>query len=114
MEIQNMSIEEIWQQISEKVAEKAVDDQLNAAYTFHIDDGEEKSFSLIFQDGKGEVKEGAVDDATCQLSMNEKNFKLLLAGELNPTSAFMTRKLKLKGNIADALKLEQIIKTYTF
>mgnify|MGYP001132417388 CR=1 FL=1 len=114
MEINNLSIEEIWQQISLKVTEKSVDDRLTASYTFHINDGDEKSYSLIFQNGKGEVKEGAIDDANCQFSMNEKNFKRLISGELNATNAFMTRKLKLKGNIGDALKLEQILKTYTF
>lgn len=113
MEINKLSVEEIWRQISLKVAEKTIEDDLTATYTFHIDDGVEKSFSLIFQNGKGEVREGAIENANCQLSMNERNFKRLITGELNPTNAFMTRKLKLKGNIGDALRLEQILKTYS-
>ena len=113
MEINNLSVEEIWQQISLKVADRIIEDGLTASYTFHIKDGDEKSYSLIFQDGKGEVKEGSIDHANCQFSMNEKNFKRLIAGELNATNAFMTRKLKLKGNIGDALKLEKILKTFS-
>lgn len=114
MDIKNMSVEEIWEQISLKTEEQSVTEGLNAAYTFHINDGEEKSFSLIFQDGKAEVIQGTIEDANCQLSMNESNFKRLLTGELNATNAFMTRRLKLRGNIGDALKLEQILKNYSF
>lgn len=115
MDINDMSLEEIWEQISLKTEEQSdVANGLNATYTFHIKDRSEKSFSLIFEDGKAEVKEGPIDDANCQLTMNELNFKRLLTGELNATSAFMTRRLKLKGNIGDALKLEQILKDYSF
>lgn|SRR5690625_1761264 len=115
MDINEMSVEEIWEQISLKTeGENSVADGLTATYTFRIDDGEEKAFSLIFTDGKAEVKQGTVEDANCQLTMNEVNFKRLLTGELNATNAFMTRRLKLKGNIGDALKLEQILKNYSF
>lgn|SRR5690625_5161049 len=115
MDINNMSLDEIWEQISVKTEEQSdVASGLNATYTFHIKDGDKKSYSLIFEDGKAEVKQGSIDDANCQLTMNELNFKRLLTGELNATSAFMTRRLKLKGNIGDALKLEQILKNYSF
>lgn len=110
-----MSLEEIWEQISLKAEDESeVASGLNASYTFHIKDGEEKSYSLIFENGKAEVKHGSIDNANCQLSMNESNFKRLLTGDLNATNAFMTRRLKLKGNIGDALKLEQILKEYSF
>lgn len=115
LDITNMSIEEIWEQISLKAEEQSnIAGELNASYTFHIKADEKKSFSLIFDDGKAEVKNGTIEDANCQLSMNELNFKRLLTGELNATNAFMTRRLKLKGNIGDALKLEEILKKYSF
>ncbi len=113
VDLENMSLEEIWQTISSKTAENSLAENLNASYTFHIKADEEKSYSLIFKDGKAEVKFGAIDDANCYLSMNESNFKRLLTGDLNATNAFMTRRLKLKGNIGDALKLEQILKNYS-
>lgn len=115
MDIHKMSVEEIWEKISLKAEEQAnIGSGLNASYSFHIKDDEEKVFSLIFENGQAEVREGAIDHADCSLSMNEKNFKRLLTGDLNATNAFMTRRLKLKGNIGDALKLEQILKSYSF
>lgn len=115
MDLNNMSLEEVWEQISLRTKEELdAAKGLKASYTFHIKDGEEKSYSLIFNDGKAEVKQGTIEDANCELSMNEANFKRLLTGDLNATSAFMTRRLKLKGNIGDALKLEQILKNYSF
>ncbi|HLS22577.1 MAG TPA: SCP2 sterol-binding domain-containing protein [Pseudogracilibacillus sp.] len=114
MDIENMSLEQIWEQISLKTEETNLAEDLNASYTFHIKSDEEKSYSLIFENGKAEVKFGSIEDANCYLSMNELNFKRLLTGDLNATSAFMTRRLKLKGNIGDALKLEQILKNYSF
>ena len=41
MEINNLSVEEIWQQISLKVADRIIEDGLTASYTFHINDGDE-------------------------------------------------------------------------
>ncbi|HZW67797.1 MAG TPA: SCP2 sterol-binding domain-containing protein [Pseudogracilibacillus sp.] len=115
MEISNMSIDEVWEKISAKAEEQgSVANDLNARYTFHIKDKEEKSYSLLFENGQALVKEGSIEDANCELTMNEKNFKRLLTGDLNATNAFMTRRLKLKGNIGDALKLEQVLKNYSF
>lgn len=115
MDINDLSLEEIWEQISLKTEEETIsENNLNASYTFHIKDNEEKSYSLVFKDGKAHVKEGVIDGANCELSMNKLNFTRLLTGELNATNAFMTRRLKLKGNIGDALKLERILKDYSF
>lgn len=43
-----------------------------------------------------------------------KEFQKLLQGDLNSTTAFMTGRLKVKGNIGLALKLESILKKYNF
>jgi len=115
MNIANMSIDEIWEKISLKTEEEPdIAGRLNATYTFHIKEDEQKSFSLIFKNGKATVQKGSIENANCELSMKESNFKKLLMGDLNATSAFMTGRLKLKGNIGDALKLEQILKNFSF
>lgn len=115
MDIDQMTVEEIWEQIAVKAKENLdLIQGMNATYTFQINDGEKKEYSLILKDGDAEVKNSAVDPSDCQLSMNEKNFKKLLQGKLNAASAFMTGRLKVKGNIGEALKLEGLLKKYEF
>ena len=44
-------------------------------------------------------------DADCTIVISMKNFKKLLAGDLNPTTAFMLRKIKVEGDMGNAMKL---------
>ncbi|MHC0054866.1 SCP2 sterol-binding domain-containing protein [Actibacterium sp. D379-3] len=45
------------------------------------------------------------DDADVTLTADRDTFEAMLAGELNPTAAFMTGKLSLDGDMAMAMKL---------
>lgn len=47
----------------------------------------------------------ADEDADVTLSASADTFKAILDGETNPTSAFMTGKLKVDGNMGMAMKL---------
>ena len=53
------------------------------------------------------VSEGA-GDADCTFSTTEENFEKIVAGEQNPTTAYMTGKLKIKGDMGAAMKLQKI------
>ena len=48
-------------------------------------------------------------DADCTILISMKNFKKLLAGDLNPTTAFMMRKIKVEGDMGIAMKLSSIL-----
>ncbi len=57
--------------------------------------------------GKVSVSEGTGDaDATIQAT--EETFIAISRGELNPTTAYMTGKLKIKGDMGAALKLQKL------
>lgn len=45
------------------------------------------------------------DDTDVTLTANVETFQAILAGTLNPTTAFMTGKLSLDGDMATAMKL---------
>ena len=51
--------------------------------------------------------EGA-GDADCTLSATEESFERIVAGEQNATTAYMTGKLKIKGDMGAAMKLQKI------
>ncbi|UWQ17201.1 SCP2 sterol-binding domain-containing protein [Jannaschia sp. M317] len=47
----------------------------------------------------------ADEEADCTLTADEDTFRGILSGDVNPTSAFMTGKLKLDGDMGTAMKL---------
>jgi len=58
-------------------------------------------------DGAVTVAEGG-GDADATISATEETFQKIIAGEQNPTSAYMTGKLKIKGDMGAAMKLQKI------
>jgi putative sterol carrier protein len=60
------------------------------------------------------VEEGSVrvvagiEDADVTISSSQEVFEKIIAGEQNPTSAYMTGKLKLKGDMGAAMKLQKL------
>jgi putative sterol carrier protein len=58
-------------------------------------------------DGTVSVREGG-GDADVTISASEETFQRIIAGEQNPTSAYMTGKLKVKGDMGAAMKLQKL------
>ncbi|QQP88301.1 SCP2 sterol-binding domain-containing protein [Skermanella sp. TT6] len=48
-------------------------------------------------------------DAVCTIRMTLENFDRMLDGDLNPTLAFATGKLKVQGSMGSALKLASLL-----
>ncbi|MEM1162375.1 MAG: SCP2 sterol-binding domain-containing protein [Pseudomonadota bacterium] len=48
-------------------------------------------------------------DAACTISASVDTFQDLFAGELDPTAAFMTGKIKVDGDMSVAMKLGQLL-----
>lgn len=51
----------------------------------------------------------ADEDADCTLSADAETFQGMLEGEVNPTSAFMTGKLSVDGDMGAAMKLGALL-----
>ena len=61
----------------------------------------------------GGVTKDPADNAesSCTLTMSSDDFIKMFKGELNSMQAFMTGKLKIQGDMSQALKLEKLMKT---
>ncbi len=66
---------------------------------------------IIYLDGTGEANtvSGEDKDAACLVQVKLEDMEDLLAGKLNPMTAFMFGKLKVKGDMGVAMKLQAFL-----
>lgn len=98
-----MSIETVVAGLKEKVGE---DCGLGASLKFDFgDDG------IVMLDATQVPNVVSIDDgaAQCTMEISMENFMLMANGELDGTSAFMTGKLKIQGDMGIAMKLGPIL-----
>ena len=66
---------------------------------------------VIFWDGTADQPAIGEEDgeADTTLRLSEENFRKLLAGNLDPTLAYMTGKLKVEGKLGVAMKINSML-----
>jgi len=94
----------VFDQLSKRMTPDVVK-QINGVYLFQID---KDSWTVDLKNGAGFVKKGEHGKADCTVIMKESDFVDLMTGKLNGQSAFMSGKLKIKGNMALAMKLGKL------
>jgi putative sterol carrier protein len=75
------------------------------SYLFDIED--EGQWLVTVADGKLSVAEGG-GEADATITAAGETFDKIVAGEQNPTTAYMTGKLKIKGDLGAAMKLQKL------
>ena len=78
---------------------------MNNSYLFDIEGA--GKWKVDVQDGNVSVTENA-EDADVTISTSEETFEKITSGEQNATSAYMTGKLKVKGDMGAAMKLQKL------
>jgi putative sterol carrier protein len=79
---------------------------MNNSYAFDIEGAGQ--WTVKVTDGAVAVEDGMADGVDCTISTSQEVFDKIIAGEQNPTSAYMTGKLKLKGDMGAAMKLQKL------
>jgi putative sterol carrier protein len=111
--IEEYSLKEAMQKIEEVLNENSKPiEGLSAIYQYNITGDEEGIYQLKLENGTAKVTEGEEAKADCILSLSLKDFRQFLLGKLNGTAAFMSGKLKIKGDIGKAIKMEGILRQY--
>ena len=66
---------------------------------------------LDMASGKGAIGQGAHPEgkSNVHMSMKSEDFNRMFKGKLKPTLAFMSGKLKIKGDMGMAMKLEKLM-----
>ena len=78
----------------------------NAVFLFRISGERGGDFVLRIGDGTCTVSEGETDDATSTITTSDETWLGIVDGSVNPMTAFMGGKVKVKGNIGDVMKLQ--------
>ncbi|MFT4414136.1 SCP2 sterol-binding domain-containing protein [Fredinandcohnia humi] len=111
--IEDYSLTEVMQKIEEILNQNPGPiEGLQAIYQYNITGDEEGTYQLHLANGQAKVIEGSESEANCTLIMSLGNFRQFLLGKLNGTAAFMSGKLKIKGDIGKAIKMEGILRQY--
>ena len=98
------SVQEFFQNLESR-ADTSKTAGMNNSYVFDIDGAGQ--WKVDVEDGAVKVTEGG-GDADCTISASEETFQKIVAGEQNATSAYMTGKLKIKGDMGAAMKLQKL------
>jgi putative sterol carrier protein len=91
------------------VADEEVVKQIGA--TFHFSIPNESGYYVDLKNGAGAVTKGEpAEKADVTVTMDADNLLKMFNRELLPTTAFMTGKLTVKGDLTKALTLEKVMK----
>src|SRR3954468_8115151 len=75
------------------------------SYVFDIDGA--GSWKVDVDEGNIKVTEGG-GEADATISASEETFEQIASGDMNATTAYMTGKLKIKGDMGAAMKLQKL------
>ncbi len=78
---------------------------MNNSYLFDVEGA--GKWKVDVSDGKVTVTEGEAD-ADVTIRTSEETFEAIASGEQNPTTAYMSGKLKVDGDMGAALKLQKL------
>lgn len=98
------SVQEFFEGLPERVSADRIAG-MNNTYVFEIEGA--GTWRVAVADGVIEVSEGG-GEADCTFSAGAETFEKIVAGEQNATTAYMTGKLKIKGDMGAAMKLQKL------
>jgi putative sterol carrier protein len=99
------SARQFFETLEGRAADSSKAADLTASYLFDIDGA--GKWTVRVENGKATVEEGE-QDADTTISTSEDTFVKIVNGEQNATSAFMLGKLKVRGDMANAMKLQKL------
>jgi putative sterol carrier protein len=65
-------------------------------------------WTVAVRDGSLEVTEGDTGTGDVTISSSAEHFERIVSGQQNPTTAYMTGKIKIKGDMGAAMKLQKL------
>ena len=82
---------------------------VTAVYQFELSGDGGGPFFIDVRDGEAEFGEGQNENPSITVAMDVNDFKQLMDGSLNAVTAFMAGKIKVKGDMSLAMKLQALL-----
>lgn len=83
---------------------------INATFLFDLSaNGLAHQYHIAVSDGKAMVNEGGVDNPSITVAMDTGDFVAVANGQLNPMTAFIGGRIRIKGDIMLAMKLQSLL-----
>ena len=79
--------------------------QIKHVFQFNVT-GPDSAWTVDLKNGAGAVRAGTAADATCTLALSQPDFIAMCTGKADPQKLFMTKKLKITGNVMASQKLD--------
>ncbi len=102
-----MSFEEIVAKVREKAESASMEG--SSIYQFKLSGDSEGDFYINIVDGNAELIEGNAQAPSVSISIKDEDFISMLEGKLGATSAFFAGKIKIKGDMSLAMKLQSLL-----
>ncbi|XP_046571708.1 hydroxysteroid dehydrogenase-like protein 2 [Haliotis rubra] len=103
------SVTQTFQMIKAMINKDLVE-SVNGIFQFQLTGADAGSWYLDLKTGEGGAGKGeAPNGSQCTMTLDSGDFSKMFAGQLNATNAFMSGKLKIKGDMAMAMKLEKLM-----
>jgi len=84
---------------------------MNAVYQYEIKD-DNTTFQLSIDKNKAKIANYEESTADCVLFLTRANFESFIKGDISGIAAIITRKLKVKGDLGKAIRMEEMFKKY--
>src|SRR6267378_2044819 len=102
------------QYFEEKIAKKLqerpdISKAVNSVYEFNITGDNGGVWTVDLTKEPGAVTAGSTGGAKCTVTAATGDFMNIVSGKMNPQMAFMSGKLKIKGDMGLAMKLQKVI-----
>jgi len=104
---QATSVAEIFQLMPNRFNAQAAQG-VNATYQFDLTGDNGGTYHVKIANGACQVEKGPAASANITITMAAQDYIDMINGKLNPQMAFMGGKLKIKGDMSLALKMQQI------
>src|SRR5437763_3523121 len=82
---------------------------VNSVYEFNITGDNGGVWTVDLTKEPGVVSAGSTGTAKCTVTCTASDFLNIVGGKMNPQMAFMSGKLKIKGDMGLAMKLQKVI-----
>eukprot|EP01084_Bolivina_argentea_P060820 111119_1 len=106
-----MECDKFFEAVSKIIGNQEFEDDLTSTFQFECTKGDQTSKWCI-DPGNKKIIKGGIDEPTCTFCMSDEDFVKLMAKEVQAAELFMTGRLKLDGDMGEAMKFQSVMEGF--